>query len=346
MEIIAISVIFLALLSTVSSFAKDVVAPKGEDADPKEVADETGEPLVDETEDETTETASAEETVPAEAKETDAPKFEDESVRRASLVGMTADEIAGYASDDDLQEAVYGRMTSERRSMRDQEFADFEQQKQASAKSASVRNAAPEKKAPPRIKLNPEEYDEGLVSAIETIQDQLEEVRGENKKLKAESEKQSADRQQAEATANLNRFDKLVDRVNEEYDGVFGEGSSADMKPGMKGYEERNTILNEMAMRHRGQLDLPAGRRESFDVMFEKALALSSKPKQGNVKSKARGEIAKELKKREGQVVHRSKGRTSGDTEKALTGDAKAAASVQALMKKKGIDLVEDESFD
>ena len=151
--------------------------------------------------------------------ETDEHWATDADVAYASGLGLNEEQVKSFSSREDYEMAA--RLLDQRL------VADSAAGKLA--EPAAEPAAEPEQKASEfkRVELDADEYDEGLISAFNTIQDQLE----ESIKRSASAEERLQTIQQAEAEQFVAKASADFEKVCDEFDSqVFGSGDLSNLQ--------------------------------------------------------------------------------------------------------------------
>lgn len=215
----------------------------------------------------------------------------------------------------------------------------FEWSQQAAPKPADEKKGD-EKPEDPEYEVElGENWDEDLVNQFKKLNDHY---KGKTKKMETQFAElqQKFDavvshvaRQQTEAI--VREVDGMIGKLGDEWKDVLGEGPSGEIDPNSQQAKNRLELMDEMEIEARILQEKYKGKRQPrLDDLFERAL----NKKYGNHQRKiAAKEISNKLTKRKKQAVGRATHRRS---DKEMTPEERATASVSELMREKGM-LVE-----
>ena len=217
-----------------------------------EVEPEDDDKSADETEEKTDETT--EEEKPAEetnsSEQTETPQVDDSLLERAVKAGIPMS-MAKTADVADLTSHV-------------------------ESLEASSKDTEAEEEKPYETGLDPEKYDEGVIAefkkvgdVIGKLQETLKEVRSENESLKGSVQQTMDQRQIEQERAGLQKFDKDIEGLGDDFKESLGEGSYAKLDKNSDAYKTRTEVLDHLASISKGYTDET---RPSFEKLFNMAV--------------------------------------------------------------------------
>lgn len=240
----------------------------------------------------------------SETPETEPESWIDETeINYAKAYGFSREDLEGFESQKDWRAAL--RMIDSKL------LASREQQSQEQPKDVEQRQDEPSYE---RVELDPNEFDESIVNAFNTLQDRLESVINENKSLKEEFSQTSNYLRTQEHQKMVSDFETWVDDLGHEE--IFGPADAS--KRTQEQIENRRHLWSEAGtLIEQGQIlkQNVGWNKSTIDRVAN--LAFYDKIERQNTKKSA-ASLVKQSKQRMGggQPSKRPKGSYNGDITK------------------------------
>ena len=258
----------------------------------------------------------------AEAGEKDSDKEVDDSLlERAVRAGLSLERARQYGSKEDLEHTV--ELLEERQSEKGKTPEETEAEKKAKEEAEAKKK---EDEAPYDCKLDPEEYDEGLIKAVNDLGTML--------KMRVVALESSHSRH-AEAlvsdrvTKHTEWLDSKINRLSDDdLKKVYGEGDIDDFEENSEQFKARAALDRKITQIAKGLRDAKKtvpSRNKLFDMAIED-LHKVKKTKKADAKTKAK------LEARAKEAVGPGSSKVSAET-----------AEAQALQAQKDFDKKIDE---
>jgi hypothetical protein len=256
------------------SKAGDETAPDSDgtetDASTQEVEDTSTAAPVEDSQADETDTENA----PDEAG-SEGAGISDELLERAVKAGMEREDAEAFASEEMLTRTLGLLETRTPESEPAQEDADTSADEPADFDD--ILASIPE--------FDPEEYDEGIVSAFAATKKVIAELHKANKELM-----QGAQARQVEEAAKW--FDGQIVGLGDEYAEVLGKGTRSDLDPKGGAYAKRAEVAERMAVLEAGYQKL--GKEiPNHDALFKEAVEAVVGPVRSKLKKRAEAHISK-----------------------------------------------------
>jgi len=250
--------------------------------------------------------AEAKEKADAEASEKDPDKEVDESLLvRAEQAGMSREKAGEFGSKEDLERAV--ELLEESRSKKEKTPEELETEKKAKEEAeAKVKDD----EAPYDCKLDPNEYDEGLIKGLNDLGTMLKK---RVVALEASHSKHAEAIESDRAMKHTDWFDSRVNRLSDDdLKKIYGEGDIDDLEEGGEQFKARATLDIKIA---KIAADLRKTKKSvpSRNKLFDMAIEALHKGK----KTKVDAKTAAKVKERAAEALGGGSSRVSAETAEA-----------------------------
>ena len=282
----------------------------------------TGEKEAKEAKAKTKTEAEAKEKADEETSEKDSDKEVDESLlERAEQVGMSREKAGEFSNKEDLERAV--ELLEEGQPEKNKTPEELEAEKKA---KEEVETKVKDDEAPYDCKLDPEEYDEGLIKTLNELGTTLKK---RIVALEASHSKHAEAIVSDRVTKHTDWLDSRINRLpDDDLKKIYGEGDIDDLEEGGEQFKARaalDTKITKIAARLRKAKKSVPSRNKLFDMAIESL-------HKGKTKKKVDAETKAKLEARAKEALGGGSSKVSAES-----------AEAKALQAQKDFDKKIDE---